>query len=252
MLNRLNLCKYINNTWRLSFGKPGFLTLFSALVFILSPKCLAQNSLPTSDFQIRSDVTIVFPAVIKSIDSHGKQFDRLSFFLTGAFRLGQNRLYPVDERIGGGFDLQINKFVTYSNSYIYRRGEPLRNRKEYEHRLFFDLTVGKKWPSFSIKNRSRVEYRFRNSKPDTVRYRNKFTFAFPLEYRKKPVLSPFFADEVFYDFHEKHWSMNEFSAGITRKLSSRTSADFYYLRRDTRSGQIRSVNSIGVSLKIHL
>lgn len=236
-------------------GSAGRKLLHLAVIFISVAICSAaaraQTTLPTSDFQIRNDVTIVFP-VIKETDSKGKSFDRFAVFLTGVLRLGQNRLYPVDERIGGGFDLRINRFFTFSSGYLYRAAEPLRHRREYEHRIMFDLTAGNKWKNFSIKDRNRIEYRIRNSRPDSARYRNKFTFAFPVRREKKELFSPFFADEVFYDFHENHWSMNEFSAGFTRKLSKTATADIYYLRRDTRSGQIRSVNNLGISLKIHL
>ncbi|MER3431625.1 MAG: hypothetical protein C4325_12470 [Blastocatellia bacterium] len=235
----------------LTGGKIFCFFLFIVLAPVYAAVVAAQNPLPRSDFQIRNDVTIVLP-VMKGTSAKGKSFDRISVFLLGVLRLGQNRLYPVDERVGGGFDFLINRFFAVSTGYLYRTSEPLRNRREFEHRLFFDLTAGYKWKNFTLKDRNRVEYRFRNSRPDIVRYRNKFTFAFRVPKDKKEVFSPFLANEVFYDFHEKDWSMNEFSVGITRKLSKSTAADFYFLRRDSRSGQIRSVNALGVSIKIHL
>lgn len=221
-----------------------------SLVFLV----LTIFILPASaqgDFQVWNETTLVFP-VVKTKDEKGKDVDKLSVLTFGVLRLGQNRLYPVDARVGAGFDLRLNKYFNFSPTYLYRRGEGLRNRKEFEHRLRFDLTVGNKWKNFSIKDRSRFEYRVRNSRSDSTRYRNKFTFAFPVRHNGKEIFSPFVADEWYYDFTAKEFTTNEISAGITRKLSKSTSADFYYVRRDFNNGQLRYLNGVGVNLKIRI
>jgi hypothetical protein len=203
------------------------------------------------DFQVWNETTLVFP-VLKQKDESGKAVDKLSLLVLGTLRLGQNRLYPVDVRAGAGFDLRLNKYFNFSPTYYYRRGEPLRDRKEYEHRLRFDLTVGNRWKNFSIRDRNRIEYRIRNSRSDSVRYRNKFAVAFPVRHGEKEIFSPFVADEWYYDITAKEFSTNEFNVGITRKLSSNTSTDIYYVRRDFKSGPIRYVNGIAVNLKIRI
>lgn len=203
------------------------------------------------DFQVWNETTLVFP-VLSTKDKQGKKVDRLSLLTFGVLRLGQNRLHPVDARVGAGFDLRLNKYFNFTPTYLYRRGEAVRDRKEFEHRLRFDLTVGNKWKNFSIKDRSRFEYRVRNSRANSSRYRNKFTFAFPVRHNDKEVFSPFVAEEWYYDFTAKEFSTNEVSAGITRKLSKNTSADFYYVRRDFNSGPLRYLNGVGVNLKIRI
>lgn len=215
------------------------------------PFAVTAQSEAASDFQVWNETTLVFP-VLKTKDEKGKDVDRLSLLTFGTLRLGQNRLYPVDGRVGAGFDLRLNKYFNLSPTYVYRRGEALRDRKEYEHRLRFDLTVGNKWKNFSLRDRSRVEYRIRNSRGDSVRYRNKLTFAFPVKYKDKEIFSPFVAEEWYYDFTAKEFTTNEISAGITRKLNSNTSADIFYVRRDFNNGQLRYVNGIGVNLKIRI
>jgi hypothetical protein len=209
-----------------------------------------SQSIPDSDFQIWHETVLSFP-VIKKKDDSGKESDRLSVLLIGAFRLGQNRLFPVDGRVGAGFDLKLNKYWSFSPTYVYRRGEPFRNIKEFEHRLRFDVTVGHKWKHFSLKDRSRYEYRIRNSRPDSSRYRNKFTFAFPLNKHGKEIFSPYVSEEVYYDFRLKEFSTNEISAGISKRLSKNTSADFFWLRRDFSVGGL-SLNAIGANLKIRI
>lgn len=223
-------------------------SILLAALFIFAGTACSQVP---GDFQVWNETTLVFP-VLKTKDEKGKDVDRLSLVTFGTLRLGQNRLYPVDTRVGAGFDLRLNKHFSFSPTYVYRRGEALRNRKEFEHRLRFDLTVGNKWKNFSIKDRSRLEYRVRHSRSDSVRYRNKFTFAFPVRHKGKEIFSPFVADEWYYDLTAKEFSTNEISAGITRKITGNTSADFFYVRRDFNSGQIRYLNGVGVNLKIRI
>ena len=227
---------------------PHFVLLLAAISAISS---IARAQEAPGDFQVWNETTLVFP-VVKVTGDDGKEVDRLSLLVLGTLRLGQNRLYPVDARAGAGLDLRLNKYLNVSPTYVYRRGEALRNRKEYEHRLRFDATIGNRWKNFSIRDRSRLEYRIRNSRSDSVRYRNKFTFAFPVKHKNKEIFSPFIADEWYYDFTAKQFSTNEFNVGITRKLSPNTSADIYYVRRDFKNGQIRYVNGIAVNLKIRI
>ena len=218
------------------------------MLFLASLTASAQG---VGDFQVWNETTLVFPVVTEK-DKDGKESDKLSLLVLGVLRLGQNRLYPVEARVGAGFDLKLHKYWNFTPTYLYRRGEPVRNSKEFEHRLRFDLTVGNKWKNFSLKDRSRVEYRIRHNRDDSVRYRNKFTFAFPVRHKDKEIVSPFISEEVYYDITAKEFSTNEIQAGITRKFSKNVSADIFYIRRDNSSGAIRHINGIGTNLKIRI
>jgi hypothetical protein len=84
-------------------------TPFLSLLLLFSGAgALAQTTVPKTDFQIWHETQFVLP-VVKSKDKKGKAFDRMSLLLITSLRLGQNRLAPVDERIGAGFDLVLNK-----------------------------------------------------------------------------------------------------------------------------------------------
>jgi len=161
-------------------------------------------------------------------------------------------MYPVDVRAGGGFDLKLNKHWAVSPTYFYRRTETIRDRKEFEHRLRFDLTVGNKWKYFSLKDRSRIEYRIRNSRSDSWRYRNKLTLAVPITKDGREVVAPFIAEEVYFDFAAKEFTTNEISAGISKRLSKSTSSEIFWARRDFSSGPFNHVNVIGVNLKVRI
>jgi hypothetical protein len=221
------------------------------LIFIFIPVAVAQEELPDSDFQVWNETKVVVP-LRKEVDSEGKSFNRVSFLLLGTLRLGQNRLYPVDKRIGAGLDIRLNKNFSISPTYYYRSGEELRGRRDSEHRLRMEVNYDKKWSRFGIKDRNRIEYRIRHSRSDSVRYRHKFTFAVPVKKDGKEMFGIFAADEQFYDLTAKRWSRNEFSAGISRKLSPNVSAEFFYLRQDNSSGTIRSINAVGMNLKIEI
>jgi hypothetical protein len=227
-----------------------FLLLFLFVLLIFST-CLAQNTVPETDFQVWNETIFSLP-VLQTKDAKGKSVDRLSLLLVASLRLGQNRLAPVDERIGGGFDLLLNKNFNFAPTYVYVATQPGRGRRDFEHRIRFDLGYARKFEHFSIKDRNRIEYRVRNSHEDSVRYRNKFTFSVPVNHDGKEIFAPFIADEVYYDFTAKHWSRNDFSPGISKKLTDKLSADFFYLWRHNRSGLPADVHAVGVNLKVKL
>jgi hypothetical protein len=226
-------------------------TFFAGLAIALTLANTSFSQAPETDFQIRNETTLVKP-ILKTKDSKGKYVARLSLLFFGTLRLGQNRAFPADKRVGTGFELRLNDSFTLTSTYLYRSGNPGRNVKEYEHRIRFDITYQKKWKRVAIKNRDRVEYRARNSRSDVVRFRNKFTFLVPVKRDGKEIFTPFVATEPYYDFSAKTWSSNEFSAGIARKLSKSVSAEFFYVRRDNRSGAPRHINGVGANFKIVL
>jgi hypothetical protein len=211
----------------------------------------AQTSPPDTDFQVWHETTFILP-VLKAKDAKGKEFDRLSLLFIGSLRLGQNRLAPVDERVGGGFDLVLNKHWNVTPTYLYIAGQPARGRKEFEHRLRFEASYNHKFKHFAIKDRNRVEYRVRNSRSDSVRYRNKFTLSVPWNRDGKEVITPYVADEPYYDFTANQWSRNDLSFGFTKKISDKLSGDFFYNWRHNRSGAPGDIHAVGFNLKVKL
>lgn len=224
------------------------LLIFVTTIIVVMPT-LAQSD--DSDFQVWNETTFVIP-VVEGKDRDYKDIDKLSLLVFGNLRLGQNRLYPTDVRIGTGFDYRINRHLSFSPTYLYSRNEARRNERGYEHRIRFDLHVGNKWKHFSLSDRNRVEYRSRHSKSDAVRYRNRLTLSVPVKIKKKEEFTPFVSNEVYYDFSVNEFTTNEFVAGISRKLTKNITADVFYLRRDYRVGDFDHWNGVGVNLKIRL
>lgn len=222
--------------------------IFLAVFFCLVSFIDAQSNQIDHDAEFWSDTTLVFPIHYQE-DSKGKKVEKIDFFISGTFRGGKNFSKPIDERIGAGFDFFVHKNLTLTTSYLYRAGQPPTGGKEFEHRIRFEATPGNKWKHFSLKDRNRFEYRIRNFRADSWRYRNKLTFTIPVTKDNKELFAPFIADEVFYDFHAGKWNRDEFSVGISKKFNRHFSADFYYLFQSNREMTLKYVNVLGVNFK---
>lgn len=222
---------------------------FLVLLVVISASFVFPQAPPESDFQFWNETQLIFPLVAAK-DKKGKNVERVSFFLSGTLRLGQNYKRLVDERIGFGFDFKPNKYLTLTPAYLYRAGQPYGRVREYESRFRFAATLGKSWSKFSLRNRNLIEYRMRNSRSDTTRYRNRTQFIVPIRRGESEILAPYASDEVFYDFSSKHWTRNELRLGATRKLHPNVSADFFYLFQRNRGNVLRNVNALGMDLKI--
>ncbi|HEX8247250.1 MAG TPA: DUF2490 domain-containing protein [Pyrinomonadaceae bacterium] len=221
---------------------------FLFFLMIFGSISAAAQMPPESDFQFWNETQVAVP-LVKSKDKNGKDFERVTLFLSETLRFGRNYTRFVDERIGFGFDFKINKYLTLTPSYLYRAAQPYRNRKEFENRFRFAASLENKWTKFSARDRNLIEYRMRNSRADSTRYRNKLQFNFPFHKNKKEIFAPFVADEIFYDFRDKAWTRNELTLGISRKFTPAFAADFFYLNQRNRGNVLKNINAFGINLK---
>lgn len=227
---------------------PNFRSFFLLLI-ILSIFAAINVSAQDTDFQVWNETKLIIP-IIKEKKDGEKPVTKVSLLFFGTLRLGQNRLFPVDKRGGGGLDIHLNKYFSFSPTYVYRASEARRGRREFEHRIRYDFTIEKKWNSFSLKDRHRFEHRIRNSKPDSARYRNKLTLKVPIKREGKELFAPYAADEIYYDLRDSRFTTNRFFAGISRKLNPNVSADFYYVFNYNRFSSPKYIHGVGVDLKI--
>ncbi len=234
---------------------------FLLFLLLFSINSFSQSSAPERDTQLWHETSVSF-SPCKTKNCRLKFLESFSGFVSGTFRVGRNLTHPIDERVGGGIDMKFNKYFSFSPNYLYRAGQPFKGRKEYEHRVRFDATLENKWEKFSLKNRNRVEYRIRHSRNDSVRYRNKTTFKYTIKNKDgNEIISPFVADEPFYDFREKAWTRNEFSAGFSKDFKGKffgsstdkkITTESFYLLQNNRGTSFKYVHVIGASLKIDL
>lgn len=218
--------------------------IFAALIILFVSNSFSQTEPNENDIQFWNETTVSFPLKVKN----------LSGFVAGNLRLGQNVKHFVDERIGFGVEYKFAKYFSFSPSYLYRAGQPTKNRKEYEHRLRFDLNIEKKWKHFSLKDRNRIEHRIRHSKDDTTRYRNKLQLKVPIKNKDgKEIFTPFIADEPYYDSRADSWFRNEFSVGVSKGLTKTIAAEVYYMLQNNKNvTTLKTVNIIGLNLKFKI
>jgi len=222
-------------------------SVFTLIFLVFSASAASQIPTPSNDFQIWNEISVAFP-IIKAKDKNNKEFDRLTFSLNGVLRFGDKISRLVDKRIGFGFGYRLNKYISFAPDYLYRGNKPSRGVKQYEHRLRFALALENKWRRFSLIDRNQIEYRIRHSRKDSVRYKNRLRFEYPLKKSKKEIFTPFVSNEPFYDFSEKKLTRNELFAGINKKFNNGFSADFYYLFVKDR-GFPKIVNGVGINLR---
>jgi hypothetical protein len=228
--------------------KPLLLLLVS---ICLSPALAQTSETDNLDNQFWNETQLVFP-LVKKEDESGETIDKLSLFVNGNLRFGRNISRLTDRRIGFGFDYILNKYVSFTPSYIYIAQQSAAGAQEYESRLRFAANLENSWEKFSLDDRNLVEYRFRNNRSDSVRYRNRLRFRYPIKKDNKELFVPFAANEIYYDFQAKTFSRNEFSVGASRKLNSNITADFFYLLRRNKNDSPKQLNVFGVNLTIEI
>ncbi len=228
------------------------LFLFLVTIFTcISPALSQMSETDNLDYQFWNETQLIFP-LLKTEDDSGKTTDKLSVFLNGNLRIGSKVSRFADERIGFGFNYKHNKYLSFTPSYIYIAQQPTIGVKQYESRLRFAVNLENGWRKFSVDDKNLVEYRFRNNSSNSVRYRNKLRFLYPIKKDKKEIFVPFAANEVYYDFQAKTFSRNEFSVGLIRKLNPNVTTEFFYLLRTNKSGSPKQINVFGVNLKIKI
>lgn len=224
-----------------------FLTIFYCLLPALSQTPETDNL----DNQFWNETQLVIPLIKTKVES-GETVDKLSLFANGNLRFGRNISRLTDKRIGFGFNYTLNKYISLTPSYVYIAQRSGSGANDFESRLRFAVNLKNGWKRFSLDDRNLVEYRFRNNRADSVRYRNRLRFRFPVTKDKKEIFVPFAANEVFYDFQAGTFSRNEFSVGASRKLNSNAAADFFYLLQTNKSGSPKQANVFGVNLTIKI
>lgn len=228
------------------------LFLLSAILAILSTSAFSQDPPPEDDVQFWNETSVSFP-LLKTTDEAGKKETKLEGFISGNLRVGQNIRHFTDERIGFGIKYKINKYFSATSSYLYAAEQAYKGaRNGYEHRLRFDFEAEKKWKRFSLKDRNRIEYRIRNSRSDSTRYRNKIQLKLPVKNDGREIVTPFIANEVYYDFSKSEWSRNELSGGISKKVHNNLTMELFYMLQNNTGRVLKRRDVIGLNLKFKI
>lgn len=223
---------------------------FLILSVILFGSTLARSQTVQANpaFQSWNEVQLILP-LMTGKDARAKSFDRLTLTLNGIMRFGRKPVEAIDDRAGATFDHRINKYLFLTTGVLYRKDELVIDRRRYETRFDAGATLAKTWRGFVFRDRNLYEHRFRNSRADLDLYRQKIQVSYPVKRGDRELFAPFISEEGYYDLRLHGWIQNEFFAGVSRKISPKTSIDVSYIRAD---GTPVDVNGISFSLRIRL
>ncbi len=218
------------------------LIVVGALLVSLVSSLRAQSaaSAPRRDTQIWNDLQIALPVS-----------DRVDLNLLGTLRLGQHVTRPVDERVGAGLTLRMDKYLTLAPTYLYSSTQPAPGHNSYEHRLTIPATVRFTIGKFTFSDRNQFERRIRHPQVDATRYRNRLQIEHPI----KPgglKLQLFAFDEVFYDWSVHDWVRNRFALGASRRFNRHFTLDLYYLRQNDGRTNLGDLYVLGAVYRIRL
>jgi Protein of unknown function (DUF2490) len=213
-------------------------------LFFVAGSCVlsvsAQQAAPSnSDLQF-------WPEVDVSIKLNG----RVSLLCMGTVHLGKNVSDLNDEETGVGLNFKLNKYFSLTPSYRHVRQQPPGLQHTREHRFFLDFTarlpLKDKWV---LSDRNRGELRRVNGL-DSHRYRNRLQLERSISIGERRI-TPYLADEVFYDDRHHIWNRNRFYAGLRIPFNEHFGIEAYYLEQhDVRDRPFVTRHVIGLNLKL--
>ncbi len=194
------------------------------------------------DTQFWNETTVEFP-----IDKD------ISGIVIGNLRVTDNFSDLSDKRIGFAVKFKIKKNISIQPSYLFRVQTAGGRANRYEHRARLDITPSFKFNKFAIENRSRFEHRFKtDGRDDETYYRNRTKIKIPVTKNDKEIITPFIANDTYFDLQNPNVYRNDSIVGISRKFTKNATAEFFYqYRKNFQSGEDH-INIIGVNLKFKI
>jgi len=182
--------------------------------------------------------------------------ERLKISLEEEFRWGDegNKFYYY--HLDFGLAYVLNKYWDIGGGY--REVYELSNKGKYngkfqeENQPYMLATLKLKQGKFSFTSRNRFEYRHFDYKPDSWRYRNKFTLKYPLQLGKINI-EPYIADEIYFSCFSgtNQFNQNRFSSGIGVDITKNIKGEVYYMLVTVkRSTGWYDSNVLGTKIKI--
>jgi hypothetical protein len=216
--------------------KSFLLVLGCLLIIVLLPiKTFAQKD---GDWQFWNTVSLE------------KQINKeLKIILEEETRLGQDMGDFAYQHIDAGLMRKMTNWLDLSLNYrhIFQKKD---NAWEEEYRPHFNATLKCRWFNLDFSNRNRFEYRILSKTKDSWRYRNMSKIKIPLNWTKFK-LSPYIAEEAFFNFDQGDFNRNRLYLGSEFKLVKNLQGELYYLRQSSESrGNWTDINVLGTKIKL--
>ena len=209
------------------------------------PSAQGQTPPPREDNQSWNEIQVIKP-LSKNTD----------FMMIGVLRIGRDFGRPVDERIGAGVALKLNRHLTLMPTYLYIEQQPYAGFRIREHRIVFNATAKFNWKQFTLTDRNLLERRVRQASGDFTVYRNRLQIDHPARLGAFK-FKPFVADEIWYSTQptstgQQGWFRNRISVGIIKQFGERYNAEFFYLRQSDGILRPGNVHALGTLFRIFL
>lgn len=131
----------------------------------------------------------------------------------------------VDGRLAKWFSLGINyRYIDEDSSSGWRT----------EHRPYVTGTFLWNWGKMRWSNRNRLEYRDREGRSNTWRYRNRTQAILPQQWTNFKI-QPFLSAEILYQFVNSSWNQYRLRAGLDSRLAEKLLMNLYYMLRGSES-----------------
>lgn len=173
----------------------------------------------------------------------------LKIILEEETRLGQDMGDFAYQHIDAGLLRQMRNWLDLSLNYrhIFQKKD---NAWEEEYRPHFNAILKWQWLGLDFSNRNRMEYRILSKTKDSWRYRNMAKVKIPLDWTQFKI-SPYIANEAFFNFDQDDFNRNRLSSGVEFKLVKNLQGELYYLRQSSESrGNWTDINVLGTKIKL--
>jgi hypothetical protein len=147
----------------------------------------------------------------------------------------------VDGRLVKWFSLGINyRYIDENSSSGWRT----------EHRPYVTGTFLWNWGNVLWANRNMLEYRDREGRSNTWRYRNRTQAILPQQWTNFKI-QPFLSAEILYQFVNSSWNQYRLRAGLDSRLAEKLQMNLYYMLRGSESDDDWDyVNILGLNFRL--
>ncbi|MDQ7822291.1 MAG: DUF2490 domain-containing protein [Candidatus Eremiobacteraeota bacterium] len=189
------------------------LVVFSFLCLVMAPAPAFSETEGSGETWVKGAFEIPLAPQLKTILSLESHYDRDGLYF-------QSREMTLFRSISRTIDLELVG---------YRSVEKLDQKVwQGENDFFGGIIFNGRLGPFTLSNRNRFEFlTFCYDNPSYVRYRNKLTLSLPGK------ITPYLADEFFYDIGDNHpgWNKNRVSLGLKGDIGQEVNLDVYFMRQ---------------------
>lgn len=154
------------------------------------------------------------------------------FTMEQEFRYGENATELFYQHYDWGFGWDFDKRLELNLGYRFVL-ERIKHKWMESDEPYTVLTWKQDIWKFKFEDRNRIEYRHFRFAPDQVRYRNRFTLKYPLDFRGITI-APYTSDEIFVSSNGTGFNQNRFESGLEFGLTKYVKASIAYMQQQIR------------------